>query len=309
MIASCNRLAAYVLGGLFLLAGPGAAQEPGSQVEEKTISILFKHKKGKIGTTEIDIQRGVPLFNALIAGREVCALLDTGAEASIVDTGLAREAGLKVSVNDKDILTGIRGAASSYLISAVPIEIPAQFAFERDMIGADLPDYDCPDGKALGFVLGMDFLGEMAVLLDAKRNLMVHMPRGSLMQTGEKWVSIDWRGGFVPGSIEGKPTLLQIDTGSSSELRVRDTHFDDFFPDKEPEPLGSSTTLIGKRERVGLSDIRFSFGPLSLRGRVILTPSSGVSSLATLGYPALSHTSVILDAKKEVIFLLKPSSE
>ncbi len=178
--------------------------------ERKTITIRFLHQNGKVNQTEFNNERGVPLFRTNIGDEPVCALLDTAAEASVVGLDVADRAGLAI-FDPKGDLIGLNGTTKSYLINAVPIEIPGQLAFQRDMVGAILPDYTCPDETKLGFILGMDFLGKMAVYLDNVRRRMILLPAGQITPTEGLYERFDWSGGEVDGAIEGVPVSFKVD--------------------------------------------------------------------------------------------------
>ena len=217
----------------FAFSPPLAAQDSESGSERKTITVRFLHGGDKVNQAEFDNERGAPFFRAIIGDQSVCALLDTGAEVSVVGLEVARKAGLAVS-DPKGALIGLSGEQkSSHLVEAVPIEIPGQLVFQRDMVGAELPEYVCSDGSRLGFVLGMDFLGKMAILLDNRRKRMILLPSGRINVKEHLFARLPWADGQVDGAIEGATARFKVDTGSSSALSVRAAEFERFFPSEE----------------------------------------------------------------------------
>ncbi|NCP13364.1 MAG: hypothetical protein GW858_04270 [Sphingomonadales bacterium] len=296
-----QRLCAIVLVSPTMVAAQ-ATEDPSAK---PTITIRFSHTNGNVKTSPFNNDQGVPLFRATIAEEPVCALLDTGADLSVVGLHVARKTGLVISV-PKGELAGLQTSVKSHLVTAVPIEIPGQLAFTRDMVGAELPEYTCPDGTKLGFVLGMDFLGKMAIYLDNVRQRMILAPGGFLSPKEGAFARIAWSNGQVDGTIAGVDVRFKVDTGSSSALSVRAAQFAGFFPSEPLVALPESTTLGGRFENQGVQDVEFSIGPLKVKANAKRVSNLTGSAPASIGYQIIGQTSVILDATEGAIFLRKP---
>lgn len=296
-----QRLCAIVLVSPTLVA----AQASEAPAAKPSITIQFSHTNGKVNTSPFNNEQGVPLFRAMIADEPVCALLDTGADLSVVGLLVARKTGLAIS-EPKGELAGLNSSVKSHLVTGVPIEIPGQLAFTRDMVGAELPEYTCPDGTRLGFVLGMDFLGKMAIYLDNVRQRMILAPGGYLTPKEGVFARIAWSGGQVDGAIAGVDTRIKVDTGSSSALSVRAAQFAGFFPSEPLVALPESTTLGGRFENQGVQDVEFSIGPLKVKANAKRVTNLTGSAPASIGYQIIGQTSVIIDASEGAIFLRKP---
>lgn len=282
-----------------------AAQSTQGDIAKPTIEVRFVHKRDNVSTTPFNNERGVPLFRAMIADEPVCALLDTGADESVVGLQVAQKKGLTIS-DPKGELIGLNASTPSYLITAVPITIPGQLSFTRDMIGAKLPDFVCPDGTKLGLVFGMDFLGKMAVYLDNVRQRMILVPSGFITPNVERFTRIAWHGGQVDGAIENVPTRIKVDTGSSAALTIRAREFARFYPAEKVAALPDSTTLAGSFSNEGVKGATFSIGALTIKGNAKRVPNITGSAPASIGYQVFGQTTVVLDASKGAIFVRKP---
>lgn len=303
-----KRLFQYLcVAALAVFLAPVSAQDgvdapDGSQ----TVTLTLLHEKDKPTWTDIEIARGAPLMRVLVNGQSVCGLIDTGADRTVVDNDFAETQGLTVFASDR-LAKATSGTIQTFRVAGVPVEVPGQFRFQAELIGIDVPDYDCPGGGKLTFVLGLDILKFLAMGIDAPRKKVIFLRSGSINLRGDNWARFDWTDGQVAGKISGKPAHLRIDTGSSSLLLVPANRFDTFFAGTKLETLDASTDAAGRKENnVGIRNVPVSLGDLTVSSEAKRVAADNRPHDANLGFPFFIWTFTVFDSGQNLIAMRLP---
>jgi predicted aspartyl protease len=163
---------------------------------------------------------GLIAFKATVAGREVWTLLDTGAERSVIDTGLAAAVGLKVGPPEGVIRTST-GTVPKRRVSNVPIVVDKQFEVVAPAVaGMDLKPLSDTVGRKIEFILGAEFLGLMQVMVDPGPRTINLLPSG-VLKAPPNFPSVPLLPGLqIEALVGNKPVSVGIDTGSTAGLTL-----------------------------------------------------------------------------------------
>lgn len=238
------------------------------------------------------------LFKAVIAGREVWAALDTGAEASVIDVGLAREAGLTVRSRAGKVRTPSGEVAAWEAIDA-PILLPGQFETRHPNIPAiDLSAVPGVGDRKIGFVLGQDFLRPTVLLVDPALRTFQLGPAGAFRPPpGVPALDLAPGRPQVTATLGGQPVRLNLDTGFRGELSVTAAAWDRLVP-KDAAVETTTTQDIAGRARPARRAQRpdFKLGPLRIPTVTVQdTPAILTDADGEVGMGVLSRFRFALD--------------
>jgi predicted aspartyl protease len=163
--------------------------------------------------------RGHIVFKARVEGRDVWALLDTGAQRSIVDIALATAAGRAVGLPEGTIRSSTNFAIPKRRVSNVSISLPNQIDIQSPaVVGMDMSAMSGAMGRKIEFVLGADFLSLMAFKVDPGPQALEFYPSGALAPP-PGFPSIPLRAGYGIEILVGdRPVLVELDLGATSAL-------------------------------------------------------------------------------------------
>jgi hypothetical protein len=222
----------------------------------------------ELAPTPYDAGSGNILFRLTVAGREVWGILDSGAESSMVDLTLAREAGLKVSATPQT-LQATGGAVPVWQTDNVAVIVPGQITLNHTLLPAvDLSALSQAHKRNVGFIAGQDWLKAMAVIVD---------PVAQVFELGPSGQTPEVPGGQVLGlhgasqplvdvAISGRTTRVTIDTGFNGALTLTPKAWADIVPADAVLTLLTSVGIDGnlRKERttvlpaVTLGDLRIT---------------------------------------------------
>lgn len=234
MIAQgCNRRT-LALGLGAWLAGVGAAR---------------RVQAGEVGSPgrfqPIDLFADTRIFlRAQINGVEVSALLDTGAEMTVVDTRLASRLGLAAKGSGSAIGTG--GSASVSFADGVTIQAAGLRLTDRTVAIIDLGAVAEAMGHPLPLLLGKDLLGGLVMDLDLPNRQIAFFPPSHAPKLAGATVLPFTQVGPLRAiplrAASAEAALFHVDTGSGGAL--------DLYPAFSrklglPGDRAASTTLAG----------------------------------------------------------------
>lgn len=299
---------AIVLGGL--LAGQSASPaspppSPPAASAEMQVKARFTAPAAHKPATYERVQ-GHVTFKAVVAGRDVWALLDTGAERSLIDTTLATDAGLKIDPPRGMVRTSTGSSVPKRRVSDVQIRIPDQLELQSPAVaGLDMATLSAAMGRKIEFVLGADFLSMLAVKLDpAKRTLDLY-PSG-VLRPPEGFPSLPLKEGYrIEIDVDGKPVVVQVDLGAAGALTLKPNAW---------LRLGPANAGVQRGETVGMDGLRQAadFGVLpvvslganrytNVRTKIFPWPDDDTEG--AIGMDLLDQLFIVLDAKAGKMWL------
>lgn len=193
---------------------------PTSAAPPMTVTLRFA-EPAKRSPTPYEAVNRLIIFKANVAGRDVWALLDTGAGSSLIDLAFARDAGLSVGAPEGTINTPT-GSLPKRRVSDVPVVIPGQWEARAPALAAiDLKPTSDMVGRKIDFVLGANFLSPLAVLIDPGRSTFQMGPSGAVkMSPGFPSAPLQNGKSHVEVMIGGRPAVVAIDTGFTGALTL-----------------------------------------------------------------------------------------
>lgn len=189
----------------------------------------------------------VIVFKAMIADREVWAVLDTGSQVSLMDVSLAREAGLTVRPRDGKAHSP-SGEIPTWEVSDVPIVLPGQFETRHPAMPAiDLSTMPGVDGRKVGFVLGRDFVRVLVLLVDPGLRTFQFAPPGAFRPPpGAPALDLTPGSAQITASLEGQPVRLNIDTGFRGDLSLTPAAWDRLVPKNAAVQNSAAQDVVGR---------------------------------------------------------------
>ena len=171
----------------------------------------------------VDERAHVLIISATVAGQPVRALVDSGAEYSVLDRRLVQRLGLGDGFDIPLLAHGVGGGAQ--VGRGVTVDVAAAGASFAGMRAAilDLGPLADESGLATPLILGQDVLGQADLWLDLPARRLTLVPRATPAPWGDLTATPVIREGRALAaevSVEGAVTTALIDTGSSSLLAL-----------------------------------------------------------------------------------------
>lgn len=165
------------------------------------------------------IFRGKILFAMTVQGRPATAILDSGADFSVVDNGFATSAALSPSASGQ--IDATIGELSVGKIPAIALELPGQFTAQIPVLSADLSKASQIYGRKIDFILGGDILRKLAVAIDFGGQRF-RFGRTGLQPAGLQAIPIELArfAPIVPVQVGTQGLKLLLDLGAGGDLGV-----------------------------------------------------------------------------------------
>jgi predicted aspartyl protease len=250
-----------------------------------------------------------------LQGRVVTGLLDSGAQLSVIDRGLARAMALR-GLPLPIIALGLSG--SPQIGPAADLEVRAGSLSLRGLRAAelDLSGIGVPEETAFSLILGQNALAAVVLDIDfPRRRLALHLPEGYEPPLGAVAVPSRLDRGRLMAQVRvaGQPLEVVVDTGASAVLALAsDTAAKAGLLAGRAAQAGSSVTLGGAAPGrtimlpdLQVGDAAFSPAPVQIYeppAERMLRPflPSGL-----LGLGALKPFRAILDLGRGRLYLLR----
>ncbi|QTN19410.1 retroviral-like aspartic protease family protein [Brevundimonas sp. AJA228-03] len=190
-----------------------------------------------------------PTALVTIAGQTVRALIDSGAQYSVIDSGLFDALGLTRALDLPLVAYGVGGGAQMGRGTTLQIALgDMRIADLRAAILA-LGPLAMREGLSAPLILGQDVLGEAVLELDtAGRRLRFHARSGHVLPSNVLPVVVGKSRGALETevTVEGARVQAVIDTGASALIALgRETAQNAGLLDGRPVRRGSSIVLGG----------------------------------------------------------------
>lgn len=258
----------------------------------------------------------VPTVSAVIQGRTVRALIDSGAEYSAIDREFAESLGLKSGFNMPLIAYGVGGGPQMGRGVGVSLSAGGLKISRLQAAVLDLGPVASPRGLATPIILGQDVLGEAVIELDLSRprragrrlRFLAAVPTAADMVAAP--ARRQGRALRTEVIVEGALIDALIDTGSSSALALSEAEARKAgLLDGRPTTPGSTLVLGG-----AMASRLIRVGSLTAGGSdlgraevsVFDTPSLPTFPSALVGTAAFEGRRVVLDLAGGRILASRP---
>ncbi|MDQ0462281.1 hypothetical protein QO010_000029 [Caulobacter ginsengisoli] len=250
---------------------------------------------------------------ASVNGVETHVLLDSGAEATVLDKTWAAANGIKPTGSVTAVGTG--GRAEAELASGVTIRIGDLELKDLTVVLIDLRGVEKMLGRPLPVILGKEVFNDLAVSLDFQaRTIAFQDPAAFTPPAGATAVPIMLVNGLrtVPVSIEGAaPVPMDFDLGNGSPLLVYSAFWKPagLLTDGRLASKGLSGAVGGLKARdlvtvrtLTFAGVTFEAVPAVLFGDEA-KDADGTISLGNIGMPILSRFALTTDYSHDRLWL------
>lgn len=304
--ADVSVLALIVSG---LLAGQDPSPSPQASPPAKSAEIQFQARFVPLAarkTAPYELVQGHIIFKAVVAGRDVWALLDTGAERSLIDISLATSAGLSVGAPEGTLRTSTGSFIPKRRVSNVRIAIADQLEIQSPAVaGMDMTALSEAVGRKIEFVLGAEFLSLTALKLDPVRRTLDLYPSGAL-RPPSGFPSLPLKGGYrIEILVDAKPVLVDLDLGAAGALTLEPEAWARVGPANARVVTGETkgadgqgrTSDFGVLPLMAIGDNRFT----NVRTKIM--PWSDKDTEGAVGMALLDQLLIVLDVKAGTMWL------
>ena len=262
----------------------------------------------------IDLYAGVRIFvPATVQGRQTPALLDSGAEMTILDRGFAQSLGLTLEGDLPAVGTG--GVSTAQLARGVTLQVGDLTLRDMTVGVIDMEIIGKQLGRPLPVVLGKDAFNALAIDIDLpRRQLVFHEAEGFVPPAGAVEVPLAQtpHGRAVEVCVEGgEPVLFDFDTGNGGSLLIYPSYWQaQGLAENRPSSTVMSGAVGGVKESVIVSLKRFTFAGVEMADvPAVLTPPGpsavdGERTRGNIGMSVLGRFRIISDFATDRLYLI-----
>lgn len=250
---------------------------------------------------------------ATVAGTATHVLLDSGAEATVLDKAFAERAGIRRSGVVTAVGTG--GRQEAEIASGVTLKIGDMELRDLTVVLIDLSGVEKMIGRPIPVILGKEVFNATAVDLDFQaRTIAFHDAAGFVPAPGQVEVPVGSANGIrsVPVSIEGRPAVpFDFDLGNGSPLLVYSAFSGPagLLTDGRPVSKTLSGAVGGLKERETATVRTLTFGGVTFRDvPAVFYADDGDTAesnrtLGNIGMPILNRFRMTTDFSRDRIWL------
>ncbi len=191
----------------------------------------------------------VPTVRVTVAGQQVRALVDSGAQYSVIDRGLFETLGLTRAFDLPLVAYGVGGAPQMGRGTTLELTVGAMRIEALRTAILALGPLAMRDGLSAPLILGQDLLGETILEIDTEaRRLRFLTPDAHVLPTDVAAIPVRRSGGALSTevTVEGSTIEAVVDTGASALLALaREAAEGAGLLDGRPTREGASIVLGG----------------------------------------------------------------
>lgn len=205
---------------------------------------------GSSGWLSYDEPRAsVPTVNVGIGGQRVRALIDSGAQYSVIDRGLFETLGLEQAFDLPLVAYGVGGTPQMGRGTTLDVSVGAMRIEALRTAILALGPLAMRDGLSAPLILGQDVLGESILELDTEARRLRFMPRDAyVLPTDVAPITVRKSGGALTTEVTVESATIEavVDTGASALLALaREVAESAGLLDGRPAREGASIVLGG----------------------------------------------------------------
>ncbi len=243
-----NRRDLLIRAGL-LAGGLGGAWWLRENVLWRDPGVTFP-ANGSSGWLPYDEPRAsVPTVLVDVAGQSIRALVDSGAQYSVIDRGLFDLVGLDRAIDLPLVAYGVGGGAQMGRGTTLSLSVGAMRIEKLRTAILALGPLAMRDGLSAPLILGQDLLGQTVLELDTVgHRLRFLRPEDHVLPTDAQPIAVSRRGSALSTqvTVEGATIEAVVDTGASALLALgRETAAGAGLVDGRPTRRTSSIVLGG----------------------------------------------------------------
>ena len=270
--------------------------------------MIYAGNGNSSGWVPIEIYQGHIYLSAKVNGREVPALLDSG--ASVIVVNAPDGPGLGINASGSETGHGLQGSATSGMAQAVSVAI-GNLTVKSDRVAMpDLTRIVQQLHRPLAVVIGGEFFRDAIVDIDfARKRLEFRKPSALKVSKTDQVVPLHEEDGLRVASvqIEGRPAEMTFDLGNGGSMNLRakfwGTH--SFMNNRPSTPTDAEGYAgVAKGRKVEVRTLRIGKTTL-FNVTAMLLNEAGPSSVSdgNIGLPIWSQFHLVIDFPRNRIFL------
>ncbi len=255
------------------------------------------------GWAPLEPRTAIPIIDMTVNGAPVRALVDSGAQRSVIDEALATRLGLEGGFSMPMIAVGVSGGARVGRTVRITAALGDLALNGLTVAELDLTPLHGAGAGEIGLVLGQDLLRELVLDLDlAERRLALRAAGETVAGARPVQTRLSGKALHAPVIVEGAAMEALIDTGSSAVLALSSeaANTAGLLDDEHPIRWNQSITFggVGRGQELTAKTIIFA-GRTFERAPVQIYPTSrgGIIPPALLGVGAFAGERVLLDLR------------
>ncbi len=164
----------------------------------------------------------VPTVRALVAGRPVRALVDSGAQYSVIDRALFDSLGLTRTFDIPLVAYGVSGQPQLGRGATLDIEVGGLRVEALRTAILSLGPLASSEGLGAALILGRDLLGEAVLEIEVETRRLRFLPPGTPAPASVIPVAVRKQGGALvtEATVEGATVEAVVDTGASALIAL-----------------------------------------------------------------------------------------
>ena len=259
--------------------------------------------------------QGVAIVEARLMGEPVQVLLDSGAQSSVIDRGLAERLSLPVTALAPLIVAfGVTGGPQLSRAATVDLQLPGLALTGLRAAMFDIASLAEASGRSFQMILGQDVLKVLVADIDflagrmALRAARTYIPPASARPLPARF---NGRELLLPGSIEGAALDLVLDTGAAallalSEAAARAAGLLDGRPVEWTPAIGIGGFARDRLVRAGPVEIAGrAYGRVSVH--IYASTRGSPVPRGLVGVQAFDATRLILDLPRGRLLVVEPA--
>lgn len=239
---------------------------------------------------------------ARIGDRTVSALIDSGAQSSVIDALFAEQAGLKPSGMVPVVAMGVSGEPKLGRSVELPLQLGGMNVTRLRAAVLDLGGIASASGLGFQLIVGQDVLGQVVADFDfPRRRVAFHAREGYVLPAGASASPARRKGRelVAPVLIEGAPLEVVVDTGASGALALSSSVAEKLGL-LTGRPVGSATSIsfggLSQNRLVRVSSLSFSGRDYpDVAVNIYPTATGGLIPDGLLGVGMLERHRLIMD--------------
>lgn len=306
---------------LFLLAQtlagpPPMPHQPAGGDFNVKVQLLFPSHRQPVPFDYVDNKI---MIEGDIGGQQGWLLIDTGGSHSVVDSGLAKQLGLKTMVMNGDLIGTSRHRIPKLFVADVPLVIPNHFSVRMPMFGIDLQPLSRSSRRRVIGVIGDDLISNLLLVVMKPTASLILLPATSLAVGCNgcpepprpiALTRIDTPTGAkeqLAATVDGRPLRLTLDTGFTAGLGLTPEAWARVKPAGASLAVRPSLGAGGVVDQVGASRLpRIMLGTIEVRDvGVEVQPWDPSVGDGVLGMGVLSRFSFSIDTKSGQMWLIQ----
>lgn len=258
--------------------------------------------------------RPLPVIKATVAGKPVMALIDSGAQTSVIDSGLAdallAEGALTKTFDMPMVAYGVGGQAQVGRGVSVPVGFGMVSIDKLRAAILSLGPMATKEGLGVSLIIGRDILRELVLELDLNQSRARFLPKDGWVKSPQFLPVETAKVGdalAVEVSVEGAVIIAVLDTGASSVLSLTQALAKEAgLLDGRETDDGQSLVLGGVTSARWVRVSSLTVADMMKRNeRVAVFADSSLPNYpdALLGIGAFAGQEMVLDLSRNALFL------